>query len=134
MGGVLVSVSVRMVRFGVADGRNRQMHRPVSLSPSNRLTRTLHDSLLQGHTLPSRGPRHPRPAPLVLQVLVSQQPCHVIEWGEGLWRPWFYSHTPLSRVFFSCLVDFHLDFRPLCFSPPAIAFFNTSLPLFSHCL
>ena len=43
---------------------------------SNQLTRTLHDSLLQGHTLPSRGPRRPRPAPLVLQVHVSQ---HIID-------------------------------------------------------
>jgi hypothetical protein len=48
---------------------------------SSQLTRALHDSLLQGNTLPSRGPRHPRPAPLALQVLVSQ---HVIDWVEGL--------------------------------------------------
>ncbi len=48
---------------------------------SNRRTYTLHRSLLQGHILPSRRPRHPRPALLVLQVLVFQ---HVIVWVEGL--------------------------------------------------
>ncbi len=53
---------------------------PKRLS-SNRLTRTLRDSLWQGHTLRSRWPRRSRPAPLVLQVLVSQ---YVIDWGEGL--------------------------------------------------
>ena len=36
---------------------------------------------LQGHILASREPLHPRPAPLVVQVLVSQ---HVIDWVEGL--------------------------------------------------
>jgi hypothetical protein len=58
---------------------------PIVSSPehlsSNRLTRTLHDSLLQGHILPPLGPRHPRPAPLVLQVLVCQ--C-IIDWGRVL--------------------------------------------------
>jgi hypothetical protein len=53
---------------------------PKRLS-SNRLTRTLHDSLLQGNILPSRGPRHPRPAPLVSQVVLSP---YVIDWGECL--------------------------------------------------
>ncbi len=60
---------------------------------SNQLTRSLHHSVLQGHILPSQVPRHPRPAPLVLQVLVSQ---HVIDWGEGfgvLGLP-----TPFSHV------------------------------------
>jgi hypothetical protein len=52
---------------------------PKRLS-SNRLTRTLHPSLLQVHILPSRGPLHPRPAPLVMQVLLSR---HVIDWGGG---------------------------------------------------
>jgi hypothetical protein len=61
---------------------------------SNRITRTLHPSFLQGHILPSRGPCHPRPAPRVLQVHLSQ---YVIDWGGGPWRPWF-THTS-----FSCL-------------------------------
>ncbi len=61
---------------------------------SNRRTHTLRRSLLQGHILLSWGPRHPRPAPLVLQVLVSH---YVIDWGEGLAVPCF-AHT-----FFSCL-------------------------------
>ena len=47
---------------------------------SNRLTRTLDRSLLQGHILPSRGPRHPRPAPLVSQVVLSS---YVIDRGES---------------------------------------------------
>ncbi len=48
---------------------------------SNPLTRALYYLLLQGNTLPSRGPRHPRPAPLVLQVPFSQ---YVIDWDEDL--------------------------------------------------
>ncbi len=43
----------------------------------------LHDSLLQGHIPASRGPLHPRPAPLVVQVLVSQ---YVVDW------PWCLAH------------------------------------------
>jgi hypothetical protein len=52
---------------------------PKRLS-SNRLTRTLHDLLLQGHILPSQGPRHPRHAPLVMQVILFR---YVIDSGEG---------------------------------------------------
>ncbi len=56
------------------------MTSPKRLS-SNGLTRTLNPSLLQGHILPSQGPRQIRPAPLVLQVPFSQ---YVIDWGEDL--------------------------------------------------
>jgi hypothetical protein len=41
---------------------------------------TLHDLLLQGNILPSRGPSHPQPAPLASQVVVSP---YVIDWVEG---------------------------------------------------
>ena len=90
----------------------------------DRLTRTLDRSLLQGHILPSRRPRHPQPAPLVLQVLVAQ---HVIGWGEGfgvLGLP-----TPLSHVlacgFLSLLRTFFVFSSRVAFSIPH---------LFSHCL
>ena len=53
---------------------------PKRLSFESSFTRTLHDSLLQGHILPSRGPRHPRPAPLVSQVVLSS---YVIDRGES---------------------------------------------------
>ncbi len=80
--GIKVSVS-RRVRQSLAPKEPSRLL-PFVSSPkrlsSNRLTRTFHDSLLQEHILPSLGPRHPRSAPLVLQVLVSQQPCHVIDW------------------------------------------------------
>jgi hypothetical protein len=42
---------------------------------------SIHHSLLQGHILQSRGPRHPQPAPLVLQVRLSP---YITDWGEGL--------------------------------------------------
>ena len=61
---------------------------------SNRRAQTLHHLLLQGDILPSRGPRHTgRPAPLVVQVLVS---LHVIDWDEGLvvlGSPALFSHV-----------------------------------------
>ncbi len=47
---------------------------------SNRRTYTLHRLLLQGHILPSRGPLHPRPVPLVLQVVLVLS-TYVIDWG-----------------------------------------------------
>ncbi len=103
------------------------VHRMESPSPfvcapkhlsSNRLTRTLDYSLLQGHILPTRGPRHPRHAPLVLQVLMSL------------------SNTLASLVYSlhflsSCLVDFYLYFIPLFFSiPPLFSLLPPCLTLF----
>jgi hypothetical protein len=46
---------------------------------STRRSYILHRSFLQGHILPSQGPVHPRPVPLVSQVVLSQ--C-VIDWGK----------------------------------------------------
>ncbi len=100
-------------------------------SSSNRLTRTLHPSVLQGHTLLSRGPRHPRPAPLVLQVVVSQQPCHVIDWGEGIGVLGF-TPTPLSHIFLAAFWIYILTSYIFFFSPPALL--SPIPPLFSHCL
>jgi hypothetical protein len=80
---------------------------------------TLHHSRLQGHILPSRGPCHPRLAPLVLQVLVSQ---HVIDWSEGLGVLGF-THTPLSRVFMPLFFTLYLFL--------SYHFLHTSPPLFS---
>jgi hypothetical protein len=98
---------------------------PKRLS-SNRPTRTLHDSLLQGHILPSRGPRHPRPAPLVLQVLVSR---HVIDWGEGLGV----LGLPPDLFLLSFMPCGFLDLDSIPrFFPPALL--SPIPPLFSHCL
>jgi hypothetical protein len=91
---------------------------------SNRFNRTHHSLLSQGHILPSRGPRLPPPAPLVLQVLVPQR---VIDWGEGLGVLGL--PAPLSHVFLSCFVDFYLDYIPLFFSSH-VAFSIPSLTLF----
>ncbi len=78
----------------------------------NRRTHILHPSVLQGHILPSRGPRHPRPAPLVVQVLVSQL---VIYWSEGL-GVLVYAHLFLM----SWLVEFYLYLLSLLWFPPAL--------------
>jgi hypothetical protein len=53
---------------------------------------------LQGHILQPRGPRHPRPAPLVLQVLVSQ---HGNDWVEVEGLGILGSPTPFSPALLS---------------------------------
>ncbi len=92
---------------------------------SNRLTRTLHVSLLQGHILPPRGLRHPRPAPLVLQVLESSLIVLLIR--VGALASLVYPHLFLM----SYLVDFYLDFIPLFVSSCVALSIPLSLPLLS---
>ncbi len=75
---------------------------------SNRRIYTLHHSCLQGHILPSRGPRHPRPAPLVSQVVLS---TYVNDWGEGFGVPFL---APRLRPFYFFHNSFHFSF---CFPP-----------------
>ncbi len=82
---VTVSVRVRVALcFLLANDYSTVKRVPVAIflpSPfvcstewlfSNRLPPTFHHSLLQGHIQPSRRPRRLQPAPLVLQVLLSQ--------------------------------------------------------------
>ncbi len=70
---------------------------------SYRRTHTLHHSHWQGHILPSRGPRHPRPALLVLQVVSSPYAIEISILLRAL-VSLLYSHLFLM----SCLVDFYL--------------------------
>ena len=108
---------------------------------SNRLTRTLDRSLLQGHILPLRGPRHPRPAPLVSQVVLSS---YVIDRGESfgvldiIGDSFFVFTSSLPPFLASFLLPFYFlrnsfPFRNRSYTSHRALSLSVSLPLLPLC-